>query len=160
MKCSKRHLLSGPEKHVVANEGAKGGDGMSVLYNRQLFVDGVNAQRKSTDRAHVGLKGKQVSPWHDIPLRAEGGLLNAIIEIPKESCPKLEVATVCFCTAVGFVLVSRMASRLAPEERTINWPRLPFLALWSYSTQPDGLAHHEICAQFVKTCKALICCCA
>ena len=38
--------------------------------------------------------GKQVSPWHDIPLRAEGGLLNAIIEIPKESSPKLEVATV------------------------------------------------------------------
>ena len=35
-----------------------------------------------------------MSPWHDIPLKAEGGLLNAIIEIPKESSPKLEVATV------------------------------------------------------------------
>lgn len=44
-------------------------------------------------RVFVEEKGKQVSPWHDIPLRAEGGLLNAIIEIPKESCPKLEVAT-------------------------------------------------------------------
>ena len=36
--------------------------------------------------------GKQVSPWHDIPLWAEEGkLLNFICEIPKETSAKMEV---------------------------------------------------------------------
>jgi len=37
--------------------------------------------------------GKTVSPWHDIPLRNADGTFNAIIEIPKESKAKMEVAT-------------------------------------------------------------------
>lgn len=38
--------------------------------------------------------GKQVSPWHDIPLWAEEGkLLNFICEIPKETSAKMEVGT-------------------------------------------------------------------
>jgi len=36
---------------------------------------------------------KTVSPWHDIPLYNDDGTLNAIIEIPKESKAKMEVAT-------------------------------------------------------------------
>ena len=35
----------------------------------------------------------QVSPWHDIPLHAGDGLFNFIVEIPKESSAKMEVAT-------------------------------------------------------------------
>eukprot|EP00271_Cylindrocystis_brebissonii_P007858 TRINITY_DN2173_c0_g1_i1.p1 TRINITY_DN2173_c0_g1~~TRINITY_DN2173_c0_g1_i1.p1 ORF type:complete len:297 (+),score=68.76 TRINITY_DN2173_c0_g1_i1:245-1135(+) len=37
--------------------------------------------------------GKQVSPWHDIPLDAGNGLYNFVCEIPKETSAKMEVAT-------------------------------------------------------------------
>jgi len=38
--------------------------------------------------------GKELSPWHDIPLHtSQAGVLNALIEIPKMTKPKMEVAT-------------------------------------------------------------------
>ena len=38
--------------------------------------------------------GKDISPWHDIPLRTgEDGVFNAVFEIPKMTKPKMEVAT-------------------------------------------------------------------
>ncbi|XP_028126697.1 soluble inorganic pyrophosphatase 6, chloroplastic-like isoform X3 [Camellia sinensis] len=37
--------------------------------------------------------GKKVSPWHDIPLRLDDGFFNFIVEIPKETSAKMEVAT-------------------------------------------------------------------
>uniref|UniRef100_A0A5B6ZBV6 inorganic diphosphatase n=1 Tax=Davidia involucrata TaxID=16924 RepID=A0A5B6ZBV6_DAVIN len=37
--------------------------------------------------------GKKVSPWHDIPLHLGDGVFNFIVEIPKESSAKMEVAT-------------------------------------------------------------------
>ncbi len=46
-------------------------------------------------RPHLHLcAAKVVSPWHEIPLFAEGGLLHYINEIPKETSAKFEVATV------------------------------------------------------------------
>uniref|UniRef100_A0A6N2LV61 inorganic diphosphatase n=1 Tax=Salix viminalis TaxID=40686 RepID=A0A6N2LV61_SALVM len=36
---------------------------------------------------------KKVSPWHDIPLHLGDGTFNFIVEIPKESSAKMEVAT-------------------------------------------------------------------
>ncbi|XP_047981729.1 soluble inorganic pyrophosphatase 6, chloroplastic-like isoform X2 [Salvia hispanica] len=35
----------------------------------------------------------QISPWHDIPLHLGDGVFNFIVEIPKESSAKMEVAT-------------------------------------------------------------------
>ena len=35
----------------------------------------------------------QVSPWHDIPLQLGDGVFNFVVEIPKESSAKMEVAT-------------------------------------------------------------------
>ena len=35
----------------------------------------------------------QISPWHDIPLRAGDGLFNMVCEIPKNTNAKMEVAT-------------------------------------------------------------------
>lgn len=35
----------------------------------------------------------QISPWHDIPLQLGDGVFNFIVEIPKESSAKMEVAT-------------------------------------------------------------------
>ncbi|XP_022972501.1 soluble inorganic pyrophosphatase 6, chloroplastic-like [Cucurbita maxima] len=37
--------------------------------------------------------GKKVSPWHDIPLHLGDGVFNFIVEIPKETSAKMEVAT-------------------------------------------------------------------
>ncbi|KAM3244107.1 hypothetical protein ACQJBY_055803 [Aegilops geniculata] len=36
---------------------------------------------------------RKVSPWHDVPLRAGDGAFHFIVEIPKESSAKMEVAT-------------------------------------------------------------------
>ncbi|KVI01863.1 soluble inorganic pyrophosphatase 6, chloroplastic-like [Cynara cardunculus var. scolymus] len=41
----------------------------------------------------VDNSGKKVSPWHDIPLHVGDGAFNFIVEIPKESSAKMEVAT-------------------------------------------------------------------
>jgi inorganic pyrophosphatase len=38
--------------------------------------------------------GKQISPWHEIPLFAGEGAIHFICEIPKETSAKMEVATV------------------------------------------------------------------
>lgn len=37
--------------------------------------------------------GKKISPWHDIPLQLGDGVFNFIVEIPKESRAKMEIAT-------------------------------------------------------------------
>uniref|UniRef100_M0ZTX5 inorganic diphosphatase n=1 Tax=Solanum tuberosum TaxID=4113 RepID=M0ZTX5_SOLTU len=37
--------------------------------------------------------GKKISPWHDIPLHLGDGVFNFVVEIPKESSAKMEVAT-------------------------------------------------------------------
>jgi len=39
------------------------------------------------------LQNIQISPWHDIPLRSGDDIFNFIVEIPKESSAKMEVAT-------------------------------------------------------------------
>lgn len=41
----------------------------------------------------INLQNMQVSPWHDIPLQLGDGVFNFIVEIPKESSAKMEVAT-------------------------------------------------------------------
>lgn len=37
--------------------------------------------------------GKDISPWHDIPLHAGDGLFNFLVEIPRMTKPKMEVVT-------------------------------------------------------------------
>ncbi|KAB1212139.1 Soluble inorganic pyrophosphatase 1, chloroplastic [Morella rubra] len=41
----------------------------------------------------VDRSGKKVSPWHDIPLRLGNGIFNFVVEIPKDTRAKMEVAT-------------------------------------------------------------------
>jgi len=38
-------------------------------------------------------QGAEISPWHDIPLKSACGNFNAVFEIPKNTKPKMEVAT-------------------------------------------------------------------
>ncbi|CAI9104173.1 OLC1v1002799C2 [Oldenlandia corymbosa var. corymbosa] len=37
--------------------------------------------------------GKKISPWHDIPLQLDDGVFNFVVEIPKDTNLRMEVAT-------------------------------------------------------------------
>lgn len=58
---------------IVKEEGTK-----ETLDYRVFFIDSA---------------GKKVSPWHDIPLSLGDGVFNFVVEIPKNSSAKMEVAT-------------------------------------------------------------------
>lgn len=55
----------------------------------------LQGERESFDyRVFIEEKGQKVSAWHDVPLFAQDGILNFVVEIPKESSAKMEAATV------------------------------------------------------------------
>ena len=55
----------------------------------------VQGDSSTTDyRVFLQQEGKDISSWHDIPLRNADGTLNFVCEIPKETAAKMEVATV------------------------------------------------------------------
>lgn len=58
-------------------------------------------------RVFLQQEGRDVSTWHDVPLRNEDGTLNFVCEIPKDTSAKMEVATVRY---LGCAL--RQASKL------------------------------------------------
>ncbi|XP_038971635.1 soluble inorganic pyrophosphatase 6, chloroplastic-like isoform X2 [Phoenix dactylifera] len=41
----------------------------------------------------LDVSGKRISPWHDVPLHLGDGVFNFIVEIPKDTSAKMEVAT-------------------------------------------------------------------
>jgi len=45
-------------------------------------------------RIFLNEKDTKISPWHDVPLFGGDGTLNYLCEIPKETTPKMEMATV------------------------------------------------------------------
>nr|ACU20436.1 unknown [Glycine max] len=65
-----------------------------AIYNPQVVVK-EEGQPETLDYRvfFVDKSGKKVSPWHDIPLRLGDDIYNFIVEIPKESSAKMEVAT-------------------------------------------------------------------
>ncbi|CAI0399665.1 unnamed protein product [Linum tenue] len=75
------------------------------LSSRALSSPSAKGRRFYTCRAiynpEVQIKGEgqpetldyRVSPWHDVPLQLGDGVYNFIVEIPKESSAKMEVAT-------------------------------------------------------------------
>ncbi|KAE9595045.1 hypothetical protein Lal_00041254 [Lupinus albus] len=65
-----------------------------AIYNPQLLVK-EDGQPETLDYRVFfhDQSGKKVSPWHDIPLQLGDGVFNFIVEIPKESSAKMEVAT-------------------------------------------------------------------
>jgi len=49
-----------------------------------------------TESFRLGFKGENgstISPWHDVPLNADNGAYNMVVEIPKMTLAKMEVAT-------------------------------------------------------------------
>ncbi|KAI8026359.1 hypothetical protein LOK49_LG02G03190 [Camellia lanceoleosa] len=66
----------------------------SALYKPQIHIQ-EEGQFETLDYRVFFLdnSGKKVSPWHDIPLHLGDGVFNFIVEIPKETSAKMEVAT-------------------------------------------------------------------
>nr|GMD07224.1 soluble inorganic pyrophosphatase 6, chloroplastic-like [Ipomoea batatas]GMD08788.1 soluble inorganic pyrophosphatase 6, chloroplastic-like [Ipomoea batatas] len=65
-----------------------------AIYNPQVQIK-EEGQPETLDYRvfFVDNSGKRVSPWHDVPLHLGDGVFNFIVEIPKESSAKMEVAT-------------------------------------------------------------------
>ncbi|CAH9144566.1 unnamed protein product [Cuscuta epithymum] len=66
----------------------------SAIYNPQFQIKEEGQPETIDYRVFlVNNSGKKVSPWHDIPLRSGDDVFNFIVEIPKETSAKMEVAT-------------------------------------------------------------------
>ncbi|CAA0806747.1 Soluble inorganic pyrophosphatase 6-chloroplastic [Striga hermonthica] len=65
-----------------------------AIYNPQIQIQ-EEGQPETLDYRVFFLDnaGKKISPWHDVPLKVGDGAFNFIVEIPKESSAKMEVAT-------------------------------------------------------------------
>ncbi|CAI0393566.1 unnamed protein product [Linum tenue] len=65
-----------------------------AIYNPEVQIKGEGQPETLDYRVFfVDHSGKKVSPWHDVPLQLGDGVYNFIVEIPKESSAKMEVAT-------------------------------------------------------------------
>ncbi|KAL5538024.1 hypothetical protein UlMin_045578 [Ulmus minor] len=65
-----------------------------AIYNPQVLIKEEGQPETLDYRVFFeDSSGKKVSPWHDIPLHLGDGVYNFIVEIPKESSAKMEVAT-------------------------------------------------------------------
>merc|ERR1719384_2795354 len=70
---------------------------MALLARGRLGARGLARSARPCAGSSVYIQdasGKPISPWHDIRLQtAQYGILNAVIEIPKMTTAKMEVAT-------------------------------------------------------------------
>ncbi|RXH90442.1 hypothetical protein DVH24_035206 [Malus domestica] len=66
----------------------------TAIYNPQVQIK-EEGQPETLDYRlfFVDRSGQKVSPWHDIPMQVGDGVFNLVVEIPKESSAKMEVAT-------------------------------------------------------------------
>ncbi|XP_010444384.1 PREDICTED: soluble inorganic pyrophosphatase 6, chloroplastic [Camelina sativa] len=79
---------------LVVNSSNKRPFSCNAIYNPQVQTI-QEGQSESLDYRvfFQDASGKKVSPWHDIPLHLGDGIFHFIVEIPKESRAKMEVAT-------------------------------------------------------------------
>lgn len=85
------HLVQGRCKWAVQSRTLQGG--RPVVYADYTTME-VGAPGSLEYRIfYSDESGRPISPWHDIPLHAGDGLYNCVVEIPKETRAKMEVAT-------------------------------------------------------------------
>ncbi|OMO57475.1 Inorganic pyrophosphatase [Corchorus olitorius] len=75
----------------------------------------------------VDQSGKKVSPWHDIPLHLGNGVFNFVVEIPKDTSAKMEVATDELYTPIK---QDTKKGKLRYYPYTINWNYGLFPQTW------------------------------
>lgn len=76
-------------------------------------------------RIFFNKEGSTISPWHDVPLYNDDGTLNAIIEIPKESKAKMEVAT------------DEESTPIKQDVKKGNLRDYPYNINWNYGMLPE-----------------------
>ncbi|KAG6710041.1 hypothetical protein I3842_06G162700 [Carya illinoinensis] len=81
-------------KNLRASSPAKRLFTCRAIYNPEVQIK-EEGQPETLDYRvfFVDNTGRKISPWHDIPLSLGNGVFNYIVEIPKESSAKMEVAT-------------------------------------------------------------------
>lgn len=85
----------------------------------------------------VDNSGKKISPWHDIPLHLGDGVFNFVVEIPKESSAKMEVAT------------DELYTPIKQDTKKGKLRYYPYNINWNYGLLPQTwedptLANHEV----------------
>ena len=86
----------------------------------------VQGEVDTTDyRVFLQQEGRDVSTWHDVPLRNEDGTLNFVCEIPKDTSAKMEVAT------VGLLTLKITTQRADESLSPVSWP-VSSCRDWSY----------------------------
>ncbi|KAL4338830.1 hypothetical protein HN51_049064 [Arachis hypogaea] len=89
-----RHKLLAQNALNLRRSTSKKSYTCSAIYNPDVLVKEEGQPQTLDYRVFfLNKSGKKVSPWHDIPLRLGDGVFNYIVEIPKESNAKMEVAT-------------------------------------------------------------------
>jgi len=73
-------------RHIVARLGAP------ALSGLRRITKG-SRPSKEFRLFYENAEGSTISPWHDIPLQNEDGSLNMVVEIPKFTRAKMEIAT-------------------------------------------------------------------
>nr|ATJ00691.1 soluble inorganic pyrophosphatase 7 [Hevea brasiliensis] len=81
--------------------------------------------------------GKKVSPWHDIPLHLGDGVFNFVVEIPKETSAKMEVAT------------DEQFTPIKQDTKKGKLRYYPYNINWNYGLLPQtwedpSFANHEV----------------
>ncbi|KAG1674465.1 hypothetical protein FOA52_003070 [Chlamydomonas sp. UWO 241] len=100
----------------VAAKGAK----------EDAFTIEEEGAKNTTDNRFVFYsKGKMISPWHEIPLFADDGNLNFIVEIPKETTAKWEVNTHDVGNPIKQDITSKGKLRFYPYNIHWNYGLLP-----------------------------------
>ncbi|XP_021287154.1 soluble inorganic pyrophosphatase 6, chloroplastic-like [Herrania umbratica] len=85
--------------------------------------------------------GTKISPWHDVPLHMGDGVFNFIVEIPKESSAKMEVAT------------DELYTPIKQDTKKGKLRYYPYNINWNYGLLPQtwedpSLANNEVEAAF------------
>ncbi|KVI10888.1 Inorganic pyrophosphatase, partial [Cynara cardunculus var. scolymus] len=93
-----------------------------TLDYRVFFVDNSGGRFCSIE-LHVYTV--QVSPWHDVPLHVGDGTFNFIVEIPKESSAKMEVAT------------DEIYTPIKQDTKKGNLRYYPYNINWNYGLLPQ-----------------------
>ncbi|XP_047324576.1 soluble inorganic pyrophosphatase 6, chloroplastic-like [Impatiens glandulifera] len=110
-----------------------------AIYNPEVLQIKEDGQPETLDYRvfFQDQSGKNISPWHDIPLHLGDGVYNFIVEIPKESSAKMEVAT------------DEVFTPIKQDTKKGKLRYYPYNINWNYGLLPQtwedpSLANHEI----------------
>ncbi|KAH1122813.1 hypothetical protein J1N35_005973 [Gossypium stocksii] len=98
----------------------------NAIYNPQVRIKREGQPETLNYRVFFeDASGKKISPWHDVPLHLGNGVFNFVVEIPKESSAKMEVATV------------ELYTPIKQDTKKGNLRYYPYNINWNYGLFPQ-----------------------